>query len=1266
MNIDINKKGTDVDTDNKVEAKLAPHDEAVKTTSEIDHGLEHDATDSTLTFKTENGEMEVLFEYPGGEVVVDKDASQHQVSAEKDSLLASNSTPIPEVTKCQLIQSVPKPMQTVASSGTKVKPVPSANFQNAFSKSSVNFNERAQETVLVPLVQNMNSRIECDPLTKPHSIKGNISHFPDYKKQISTPGFTMAPLSTKGTTLVPSTKSQNNVPIASKPTFIATTKLQMPATTKATNSTVSLTLGPSTTQQNAASGSQHLNLSTILQNFLSPSAASQNVNKKLVHSNITLNPSSKLVPFTGTLNSTNPTYILVLRSTPHSTTESSNVIKNQDTVCKLPLEPQSAGHVTDRQNRCLKESFVTLESSRKKDDHLTADEYVNVNKPIKIENVSETECGQFENIIASAKTSNKMKIENTSETEVCKHSSFCAGTVFTECQNTIKIEDSMDIESDQSNNKAMVESEVFLPVDKNENMFDTEKKVEHCLPLQNITMSSKKNTLPASITIQGQLSVQTQPQSQLSMQIRPEGQLSVQTQPQSHLSVQIQPEGELSVQTHLEGQPSVPTQPQGQLLVQKLPQPQVSVKTKIRAKLLEQPQLRAKLLRQKPPFQLLVQTKPQDHPFVLNKQQKSQAKIPKKKRKKKKWTKVIKTAKQECRTEEVGRFSSKAKSRDQMEVTLDRPWDLGTENIDLDQEDVADLSNSDTEMDTAQILHNPGEKKDKADSIKNEPKRLDKVNSEFSVSTRNREIYISLRKERETGVNQTIISTPVKKIAKKECRTEEVGRFSSEVNVSEHAYCTVGRGQMKATLDRPWDLGTENVDLDQENVADLSNSEMEMDTAQILHNPGDKKDLEIVDEKSIRKRKCLENVEKPQTEAESSSFIINKTEAININKSDIVKPGTNDKEDITAKPPDKKKKKRNIMTAGLFIFLCLICINKYVGYASVTLELGHFGLYEEVVGEKNYKGKLDDLDAKIRGNITLPSESNDIPSAPYPDLESFLMENGLVYVKSTDTCGIETQSNSGIETQSNSGIMTQSNSGIETQSNSGIETQSNSGIETQSNSGIETQSNSETEINNKVESVSNFVEAAAAHVNESGRVVDSVNQVTSSVMNNSLNVSIIDNVPTKIQSKVGVTVSQVIDVLRNLSENTKEGESVSQVNRVPVSVCSITSEPPIVTKEPKSASKIAIEKMDVVESVNRACNLAKDSNKDSYASDIQGYSNDITGIVEKFKEAFKLKFGQDINKMRCPKCLKEVYLDDFDEHSCENIQLKNQSTPKGH
>ncbi|CAG2218968.1 unnamed protein product [Mytilus edulis] len=80
--------------------------------------------------------------------------------------------------------------------------------------------------------------------------------------------------------------------------------------------------------------------------------------------------------------------------------------------------------------------------------------------------------------------------------------------------------------------------------------------------------------------------------------------------------------------------------------------------------------------------------------------------------------------------------------------------------------------------------------------------------------------------------------------------------------------------------------------------------------------------------------------------------------------------------------------------------------------------------------------------------------------------------------------------------------------------------------------------------------------------------------------------------------------------------------------------------------------------MDVVDSsVNIAGSLVNNSNKDAYVSDI---SDDITAIVEKFREAFKLKFEQDIIKMRCPKCLVEVYLDDFDEHSCENIQLKNQ------
>lgn len=72
---------------------------------------------------------------------------------------------------------------------------------------------------------------------------------------------------------------------------------------------------------------------------------------------------------------------------------------------------------------------------------------------------------------------------------------------------------------------------------------------------------------------------------------------------------------------------------------------------------------------------------------------------------------VKKTKKQECRPKEVGRFSSKAKGRDQMEVTLDRPWDLGTENVDIDQGDVAESSNLQSEMETAQLLHNSGDKK---------------------------------------------------------------------------------------------------------------------------------------------------------------------------------------------------------------------------------------------------------------------------------------------------------------------------------------------------------------------------------------------------------------------------------------------------------------------------------------------------------------------------------------------------------------------------
>lgn len=39
----------------------------------------------------------------------------------------------------------------------------------------------------------------------------------------------------------------------------------------------------------------------------------------------------------------------------------------------------------------------------------------------------------------------------------------------------------------------------------------------------------------------------------------------------------------------------------------------------------------------------------------------------------------------------------------QMEVTLDRSWDLGTENVDIDQEEVGLSSNLQTEMQTVQI-----------------------------------------------------------------------------------------------------------------------------------------------------------------------------------------------------------------------------------------------------------------------------------------------------------------------------------------------------------------------------------------------------------------------------------------------------------------------------------------------------------------------------------------------------------------------------------
>ncbi|VDI38302.1 Hypothetical predicted protein [Mytilus galloprovincialis] len=718
------KTGPDVDTHIKVETKLAPQDEAVKAQSEIDHGVDNKATGSTHTIKTEYGEMEVLFEYSDGTLVFNKDARQHEGSTEKDSLLASNSAAAtPVATRCeqaqlfqslpkpmqrceqgqliqsvpkpmqrcnqgQLIQSVPKPIQRVASSGTceqgqLIHSVPKPMQRVASScievipVPSVNFNKRPQETISskmidVPLVQILSSRMKCDPSTKPHNIVEKVSHFPENTKQISTPGFTGVP---ERTTLVPYAKFPNTLPI-SIPSSTSRTKQLLLATINARKSTARSTLDPPTTERNAASTSKDVTLSKILPSFVSPSATSQNVSpsttsqnvlpsatslnvspaatsqnlfNKLVQGNITQNLPSKLLPLTGKRTK----YIIVKRKKTQSTTESSNVIENQDTGCKLTLEPQSAGHVADQPSKRLKESFVTLESSRKKDDHLTADQYVNVDQPIKIKNVTETEFEQFETVITPA---------STPETEVCRHSSLCPETVFTECEKTtLKIVDPMDIECDKSNNKhdkAMVESEVCLPGSKNVNMFHT-KRVEHCLPLQNI-LSRKKNALPANITRQGQLSVQTQPQSQILVQVQPEGQpfvqtppegqLSVQIQPQHHLSLQNQPEGQLSVQaqsvgqqseqtrsrsrgqpsvrtrskgqssmqtrsqgqlsmqtrsksrpsvqTQSQGQPSVQKQHQSQLLVQNLLQAKVSVKINGRVKLLDQPQIQAKLLKE--------------------------------------------------------------------------------------------------------------------------------------------------------------------------------------------------------------------------------------------------------------------------------------------------------------------------------------------------------------------------------------------------------------------------------------------------------------------------------------------------------------------------------------------------------------------------------------------------------------------------------------------------------------------------------------------
>ncbi|CAG2216514.1 unnamed protein product [Mytilus edulis] len=243
---------------------------------------------------------------------------------------------------------------------------------------------------------------------------------------------------------------------------------------------------------------------------------------------------------------------------------------------------------------------------------------------------------------------------------------------------------------------------------------------------------------------------------------------------------------------------------------------------------------------------------------------------------------------------------------------------------------------------------------------------------------------------------------------------------------------------MEVTLDRPWDLGTQNVDIDQEDVAEASNLQTETQTAQILHHP--------------------------KTKKESSLPKINKTGADDhIGKRDIVKPGTSNKEDITAKSVFKIKKKMDSHTM--------------------------------TAGEKRYQGKFDDPDTNIKGSVSNP---NNYRGAAVPSCLSLIRSH------------------------------------------------------------------------------------------------------------------MVPMLPTgKILCKF---CGEEFWLARNLQ---------------------------------KHLTYSHLEKG----------SLVNNSNKDAYVSDI---SDDITAIVEKFREAFKLKFEQDIIKMRCPKCLMEVYLDYFDEHSCENIQLKNQ------
>ncbi|CAG2234286.1 unnamed protein product [Mytilus edulis] len=541
-----------------------------------------------------------------------------------------------------------------------------------------------------------------------------------------------------------------------------------------------------------------------------------------------------------------------------------------------------------------------------------------------------------------------------------------------------------------------------------------------------------------------------------------------------------------------------------------------------------------------------------------------------------------KTKKQECRPEEVGRLSSKAKGRGQTKVTLDRPWDLGTENVDGDQEDVADLSDLQTEMKTAQILHNPGNKKESS------PPKINKTGADVIGKG-------EIVKPGTSNKEDITAKSPAVFKRKKRIDIDTMTAGEKRYRGKFDAVDTNIKGR---TSDPSIYRGTAVP-----SCLSLIRSHMVpmLSTGKILCKFCGK---EFWLARNLQKHLTFSHLEKGgqmyiRTE-ENLVHHFERQKRVFPKMHTSVENETNSSDNKATYDIDVILTKINCSNDQLLntvyttdIWYCRTCNQSFSGN-NLTTQL-----------QKHPCGhQFSVLYIYPQVSISLPSTSDDIPSAPYLDLDSFLLENGLVYVESTSTSRSETQStlcSSGIETQNNSQIETQSNSRNETQSNSRNETQSNSRIETQNNSQIETQNNSqiETQSNSRIETQNN------------------------------------SQIETQSNSQIETQNNSQIETQSN-----------------------ITSKPPIVTKELKGASKNVIKKMDVVDSsVNIAGSLVNNSNKDAYLSDI---SDDITAIVEKFREAFKLKFEQDIIKMRCPKCLVEVYLDDFDEHSCENIQLKNQ------